>query len=100
MKKNKLRIVNKFRFVSTLTLILLMLFFSINAVFHFTVAEGGIEQRFVEMHIKEGDTIWKLAQKYTPEGEDIRKTIYEIGIANDMRTYDIYPGQVIKIPIR
>lgn len=52
---------------------------------------------YVDVIVQEGDTIWNLAKKHTPE-HDIRKTIYNIKKANDLSTADIYPGQLLKIP--
>lgn len=52
---------------------------------------------YVDVLVKEGDTIWNLAKKHTSEN-DIRKTIYNIKKANNLSTADIYPGQLLKIP--
>lgn len=100
MKKHKLRIVNKFKFVCSLVFILLILMFLINISFKTSIAEGTEGLKYVEMHIKTGDTIWGIAKKFTPPNKDIRKTIDEISSMNDLYSFDIYPGQVIKIPLQ
>ncbi|TCO79212.1 LysM peptidoglycan-binding domain-containing protein [Marinisporobacter balticus] len=96
MRKNHLRIVNRKRFVCTLVVIFLSIYLIANV---FNTAEGADDIKCVQIHIKYGDTIWALAKEFSPKNKDIRKTIYRISIINDLDTLDIYPGQVIKIPL-
>ncbi|WZL71416.1 LysM peptidoglycan-binding domain-containing protein [Clostridiaceae bacterium 35-E11] len=100
MKKHKLRIVNKFKFICSLVFILLVLLVVINITFKISIAEGTEELKYVEMHIKTGDTIWGIAKKFTPQDKDIRKTIHEISSVNKLCSFEIYPGQIIKIPVQ
>ena len=48
--------------------------------------------------VKEGDTLWEIAEEYKPEGYEIRKYVEKVRELNDI-TPDIYPGQQIKIYI-
>lgn len=95
----RLVIVNKKRFMLSTTLIMIILFSiisSIGAVIN--RVEGYEEPEYIEKVVESGDTIWSLARDCSPKDKDIRESIYRIGIINNLNSYDIFPGQVIKIP--
>ncbi len=90
----------KFGFVRCVALIMLLLIVTTGLLMQVSSAEGlKKEKPYFEMYIKSGDTLWDLAKRYTPKGKDLRKTIYEISTLNELVSSDIYPGQIIKIPI-
>jgi nucleoid-associated protein YgaU len=45
-----------------------------------------------------GDTLWDIAAVHTPEGDDIRYTLFEIRQLNDLDGSVISPGQLLRIP--
>lgn len=94
----KLRIVSKTRFITSLVILLLIFYLLFNALFKTNVVEGMEESNFIEIHVKYGDTLWHLAEKFSPN-QDIRKSLYEISSLNQLKSSEIYPGQVIKIPL-
>lgn len=53
----------------------------------------------VQVEVVEGDTLWTIAESFTDDEVDIRKTVYEIRKTNNLRTAEIYPGDVILIPL-
>lgn len=96
----RLRIVNKKRFMLSTTFLMVTLFFMISNIFALiNRVEGYDEPEYKEIIVADGDTVWNLAREYGPENKDVRKAIYEISLVNDLDTYDIYPGQVLKIPL-
>ncbi|MEW9123219.1 MAG: LysM peptidoglycan-binding domain-containing protein [Thermotaleaceae bacterium] len=100
MKKKKGIIKNPFRFILTLFILIIIFVSSTGTFMKVSSAESmEKEKNYFEMYIKPGDTLWDLAKKYTKEGKDIRKTLYEISLLNNLKTSDIYPGQIIKIPL-
>ena len=50
--------------------------------------------------VKSGDTIWGIAGDYVDPSKDIRKYIKEICELNDIKPGEIYPGQVIVVPVK
>lgn len=101
MKRKKIKIVSKFRFTTSLSCLLIIVFTMISSVFAIYNRVEGYQEKhreYIEVYIDYGDTIWQLAREFSPLNKDIRKTIYEISQINDLDTYDIYPGQIIKIP--
>ena len=98
--KKRYKVVNKFRFyvfIITLSMLgttLIMSLLSINQVY------GSIyKYDYDEVKIIEGDTLWFLAMDYTSKEYDIRRMLYEIKRMNKMETSQIYPGDILKIPL-
>ncbi len=100
MKRKKYKIVNKRRFflsIFTLSLAIITvisLFINSRKVYSFTYKE-----EHIEVIVKAGDTLWKIAKEHMPKDYDIRKMIHEIREINNMETADVYPGDLVKVPI-
>lgn len=54
---------------------------------------------FIEVTVQKGDTLWSIAGRYLGDGMDRRKAVYEIEVLNELESDNIYPGQVIRIPV-
>ena len=51
--------------------------------------------------IHNGDSLWRIAGKWTKPGEDVREVIYRIEQENNLSSKDyLQPGQVIVVPVR
>ena len=58
------------------------------------------DQEFVSVTVHQGDTLWKIASASTADNKDVRSTVYAIVDANNLgHNQDIYPGQVLKVPV-
>lgn len=79
--------------------ILLLTYLCLSIFLNINIAEGSQIPQFVEVEVKSGDTLWELAKTFGPKNKDIRYSIYEISSLNNLTSLDIFPGQVIKIPI-
>ncbi len=49
----------------------------------------------ISYRVEEGDTLWKLAERFLGYGPRYEEIMRESGLTNDM----IYPGQILKIPV-
>lgn len=99
MKKRKLRIANKFRFTVFMVIILLLLMSTFATVLGANVVLSAQTPKYITVNVQPGDTLWMLAQKYSPSNIDKRRIIYEISLLNNLDKNYIYPGQVLKIPV-
>lgn len=55
--------------------------------------------QFEYIKVKKGDTLWAIASNYSGNKE-IREVIYEISQINNIHNAQIYPGDIIKIPVK
>ena len=60
-------------------------------------AEETIILKTVTVH--SGDTLWGIASRYSEPSKDIRKQIREICELNGVKAGEIYPGQLIIVPV-
>lgn len=100
MKSKKYKIVNKRRFYLFVTFVLTIGTIIIFSIFNSVRAHSDfIPNPYFEVKVIEGDTLWNIAKEYLPLNYDIRKMIYNIKEINEIESANIYPGDIIKIPI-
>ncbi len=90
------RIVNKFRFYTTISLMLLMLF---SSMFFIVVnALSTSSDVLVPVYVSEGDSLWKLSAQYSDDDVDIRDYIDRVVEINKLADVNIKPGQLLMFP--
>ena len=99
-KKKKYRIKSRVRFTIFIMVLLLMTITAANAVLGFSDADGLTEQEYIQVQVKSGDTLWSIADEYMPEDMDRRKSVHIISSANDVHASQLYPGQILNIPVQ
>jgi len=57
------------------------------------------EYDVISVTVQPGDTLWTIASEYKPEGEDLRKFVYDIAANNGIKDCQIVCGQTLFIPI-
>ena len=82
---------NKFKFIRTLTIALIILY----ALFSNVIAKE--ERELADYTVCKNDTIWSIAKEHKEEDEDIREYVYEIQKINNLVNKTLSDGQVIKI---
>ena len=87
----KLRIVNKARFITSMTVIIMFLVL----IFSFTSAKENVV--YEDYTVTSGETLWSIALENKKDGQDVREYIYELQNLNDFDDCMIYPNQTIKI---
>ena len=55
-------------------------------------------ERFASVTVKAGDSLWAIADTYTPEGGNVQETIDQIMTANHLSGATVIPGEKLKIP--
>jgi len=94
----KYRIVNRRRFITFLVIAILLAYFLVVGLLNYVFAASG-DRELVYVTIASGDTLWDIAKDYSPDKKDVRRTVYEICRINDISAGEIYPGQVISVPL-
>jgi nucleoid-associated protein YgaU len=84
---------NKLRFSASLS----VLFIITGTLLFSTSAYGYRDTGYTTMTVRQGDTLWSIAEKYNKQG-DIRKYIYDIKKINKLSSSDIYAGSELLIP--
>jgi nucleoid-associated protein YgaU len=98
MRIGKYRIVDKIRFSLSILMISIMMVIVFSAFSHSFTASAINKTEYIDVTVKPGDTIWKIAKEHTDEHKDIREVIYVISKINEIDNSMIYSGQVLKIP--
>ena len=88
----------RFMFVSIL-LISMVLF---TLIFTIKVYSKDIPQyNYIYITVQKGDTLWSIASNLTNYSDmEIRELVYLISSDNNIYNASIYPGDVIRIPLR
>ena len=86
-----MKIVNKKRFITAITIMLLRVISIFNLCF---AKEEVLTEAYV---VSRGETLWSISSEYKKDGQDIRQYIYELREINNLNDCMIYPGQTIKI---
>lgn len=87
----RLRIVNKKRFISFISITMILIISIFNCVSAIKTVE------YQEYTVVQGDTLWSIASENKKTGQDIREYIYELREINNMNDCLIYPNQTITI---
>lgn len=85
-----MRIVNKKRFIISITILMALIITLFNNCF----AVKKVETE--DYIVTNGDTLWSIAAEYKHEKQDIREYVYQLRKLNNIDCI-IYPGQEIKI---
>jgi len=97
MYNKRLVIVNKFRFITFLLVLILLFALLLNNLLSVVVASNTYDD-YERITIKEGDTIWDIAKSNNPKGDDVREVVYKIKKINNISNEWIEAGDILKIP--
>ncbi|MCI8444272.1 MAG: LysM peptidoglycan-binding domain-containing protein [Clostridia bacterium] len=97
----KLKIVNIQKFIRSLVIIGISVFFLLLIGFNHAYSKG--EVKYKEEYIYAGDTLWSIAEKEAKnnkyyENKDVRNIVIEIKDINHIESGNLKVGQKIKIP--
>lgn len=87
----KLKIVNKARFITSMTVIIMFLVLT----FSFTRAKENVV--YEDYTVTAGETLWSIASENKKDGQDVREYIYNLQKLNGLDDCMIYQNQTIKI---
>ncbi|NLN13995.1 MAG: LysM peptidoglycan-binding domain-containing protein [Tissierellia bacterium] len=94
------RIINKRRFflfiISTFTIFFGIIFILSSSI---RAHSAILCEEYKEIRVLEGDTLWGIARNYMPDKYDTRYLVHKLREFNELETAQIYPGDIIKVPI-
>lgn len=91
----KYLIKSKFRFTVFMVIVLLCISVLLSTIF----ANSLTEQKYQQIEVTYGDTLWSIAESYMTTDQDIRKSIYEIAKLNQVSADTLQSGQTLLIPV-
>jgi hypothetical protein len=92
----KYRIVNKYRFGITISMIMILLFASM--FFIVVNAKSTDNEILVPVYVSQGDSLWALSAEYSDERTDIRRYIDKVMAINNLHDANIKPGDLLMFP--
>ncbi len=97
--KKKYRIVSPVRFITFVTIVMILLATLTIHIIGLDDVSGGSKTYYKQIEVTYGDTIWNIAERNMPDDMDTRQAVYEISTLNDIDDGIIYPGQLLLVPI-
>lgn len=100
MKKNTHRytIKSRFRFSVFVAIIMVLSISCINTAIGLNTAKGSSPERYMEVQVSAGDTLWDISETYL-DSMDTREGIYTICQVNDITADQLVDGMILSIPI-
>ena len=98
MFKN-IRIISKVRFTIFLVVLILIGSSVIGLVSGSSVASSLSTNQYYFVEIESGDTLWTIAENYTPDDMDVRRVVFDICKVNDIQAEDVHDGMNIIVPV-
>ncbi len=100
MTRKRYRIANKVRFTAFVCALILVTVFAGSALLGYGRSEAMDIDKYIEVKVQPGDTLWSLAKAYGPANTDVRNTICEIEDLNGITASTLQAGQYLTIPVK
>lgn len=55
-------------------------------------------EHFAKVTVQHGESLWTIADRFTPADGNVQDTMDDISAANGLTTSIVYPGETLKIP--
>lgn len=99
-KRSKLKRDNIAKELLVYFVILSIAMFSLSLVSLKRASNDDMQSAYVQkIKVEPGDTLWKIAEMYAPEGYDLRNYVTAVMELNDLEKAQIYAGEKIVVPV-
>jgi LysM repeat protein len=86
--------ITRHRVVVIISIVVLAVFLLASAV----QATGAAPESTIDYRVRSGDTLWSIAETHASAPGDLRATIHDIQVLNDLDGSTIHAGQVLVLP--
>ncbi len=93
------RIKSRTRFITFVIIFTIFAVGLVNTVLGLYNASSLTVREYIEITVESGDTLWNIASEYMSADTDVRHAVYTLCELNDIGSGDIYPGQVLTVPV-
>lgn len=100
-KLGKYKVVSPIRFNVFLLIVVFILVATIIGFRHVLNSATRVDAYgyYQQVEVKEGDTLWDYAEKYSDGKRDLRKIVYEIEEINELDSPEISKGDILLVPV-
>lgn len=100
-KLGKYKVVSPIRFNVFLLIVVFILVATIIGFRHVLNSATRVDAYgyYQQVEVKEGDTLWDYAEKYSDGKRDLRKIVYEIEEINELDSPEVKAGDILIIPV-
>ncbi len=91
-------ITSKPRFIAFVSISIILFTLIFNFLFGISTAQSETVQRYVQVGVFSGDTLWSIAQEYMPD-MDTRVAVDIIIDINDLESANLIPGMILQVPV-
>lgn len=88
-----------YRRIRSITLLLIIIFTITSFINNINTNEEVYTRDYVYT-VEPNDTLWDIAKTFNYNGDDIRQVVFEIKESNELYDGNIYPGQILTIPVK
>ena len=91
-------ITSKPRFIAFVAITIILFTLIFNFIFGISTVQSETEQRYIQVGVFTGDTLWSIAEEYMPD-MDTREAVYILTKINNLDSSGLVPGQIIEVPV-
>ena len=91
-------ITSKPRFIAFIAISIILFTLIFNFLFEISTAQSETVERYVQVGVFSGDTLWSIASEYMPD-MDTREAVYILAEINDLDSMNLIPGMVLDVPV-
>ncbi|MDF2721938.1 MAG: hypothetical protein K0Q59_1613 [Paenibacillus sp.] len=96
------RTVRSLRVRVTAALLIMLICFGIGAVFHAVLGDNEVHaaslNKYEQIIVKPGDTLWSISEQRASASEDIRVYMKKLKKLNELASADLKAGQLLLLP--
>lgn len=98
----RIKIANRNRFISSVTMIMIALYVMITAIFNLNIVKGKetTDTTYIEYRVQAGDTLWSIAIEHRQNYLSIPDYIDDIKEVNYITGNTIYAGKCLILPVK